>query len=42
MFFVIDFDAENQDSILRTVKKLSNLMCERNIEFLQAKELHLF
>ena len=28
----IDFDAENQDDIVRTIKKLSDLMCERNIE----------
>ena len=27
----IDFDADNQDDILRTVKKLSDLMRERNI-----------
>ena len=35
----IDFDADNQDEIVRTVKKLSNLMCERNIELSLAKEL---
>ena len=35
----IDFDVENQDDVVRTVKKLSNLMCERNIELSQAKEL---
>ena len=35
----IDFDADNQDDIVRTVKKLSNLMRERNIELSQAKEL---
>ena len=35
----IDFDVENQDDIVRTVKKLSNLMHERNIELPQAKEL---
>ena len=28
----IDFDAENQDDIVRTIKKLSDLMRERNIE----------
>ena len=28
----IDFDAENQDEIVRTVKKLSDLMCERIIK----------
>ena len=27
----IDFDADNQDHIVRTVKKLSDLMLERNI-----------
>ena len=35
----IDFNIENQDDIVRTVKKLSNLMRERNIEISQAKEL---
>ena len=35
----IDFDVENQDDIVRTVKKLSDLMRERNIELSQAKEL---
>ena len=35
----IDFDVENQDDIVRTVKKISNLMRERNIELSQAKEL---
>ena len=35
----IDFDAESQDEIVRTVKKLSNLMRERNIELSQASEL---
>ena len=35
----IDFDAENQDDIVRTVKKLSDLMRERNIELSKAKEL---
>ena len=35
----IDFDADNQDEIIRTVKKLSDLMCARNIELSQAKEL---
>ena len=35
----IDFDAENQDEIVRTVKKLSDLMRERNIELSKAKEL---
>ena len=28
----IDFDADNQDEIVRTVKRLSELMRERNIE----------
>ena len=37
----IDFDADNQDYIVRTVKKLSDLMRERNIELSQAKELLL-
>ena len=35
----IDFDAENQDDIVRTIKKLSDLMHERNIELSKAKEL---
>ena len=35
----IDFDVDNQDDIVRTVKKLSDLMRERNIELSQAKEL---
>ena len=35
----IDFDADNQDDILRIVKKLSDLMRERNIELFKAKEL---
>ena len=35
----IDFDAENQDEIMRTVKKLSDLMRERNIELSKAKVL---
>ena len=35
----IDFNTENQDDIVRTVKKPSNLMRERNIELSQAKEL---
>ena len=35
----IDFDADNQDDIVRTVKKISDLMRERNIELSQAKEL---
>tara|TARA_B100001093_G_scaffold232387_1_gene222791 strand:+ start:35 stop:553 length:519 start_codon:yes stop_codon:yes gene_type:complete len=35
----IDFDADNQDNILRTVKKLSDLMRERNIVLSQPKEL---
>ena len=33
----IDFDADNQEDIVRTVKKLSELMRERNIQFSQAK-----
>ena len=35
----IDFNAENQDDIVRTVRKLSDLMRERNIELSKAKEL---
>ena len=35
----IDFDADNQVDIVRTVKKLSELMRERNIELSQSKEL---
>ncbi len=35
----IDFDAENQDDIARTVKKLSDLMLERNIQLSKAKEI---
>ena len=35
----IDFDADNQDDIVRTIKKLSDLMRERNIELSKAKEL---
>ena len=35
----IDFDDDNQDDIVRTVNKLSELMRERNIELSQAKEL---
>ena len=35
----IDFDVENQNDIVRNVKKLSNLMSERNIELSQAQEL---
>ena len=35
----IDFDADNQDDIVRTVKKLSDLIHERNIELSKAKEL---
>ena len=35
----IDFEANNQDDIVRTVKKLSDLMRERNIELSKAKEL---
>ena len=35
----IDFYADNQDDIMRTVKKLSDLMRERNIELSQEKEL---
>ncbi len=33
----IDFDAENQDDIVRTVKKLSDLMRGRDIEFSDSK-----
>ena len=28
----IDFDAHNQDDIVRTIKKLSDLMRDRNID----------
>ena len=35
----IDFNAEYQDDIVRTVRKLSYLMRERNIELSKAKEL---
>ena len=35
----IDFDTDNQDEIVRTVKKLSDLMSDRDIELSQAKEL---
>ena len=35
----IDFDAEIQDDIVRTVKKLSDLMRERNIKLSKVKEL---
>ena len=35
----IDFDADNQDDIVRTVKKFSDLMHKRNIELSQTKEL---
>ena len=35
----IDFDADNQDEIVRTVKRLSELMRERNIDLAKAKEL---
>ena len=35
----IDFDADNQDDIVRTFKKLSYLIHERNLELSQAKEL---
>ena len=35
----IDFDADNQDEIVRTVKKLSDLIRERNIELSLTKEL---
>ena len=34
-----DFDVQNQDDIVRTVKKLSDLMRERNIQLLEAKGL---
>ena len=33
----IDFDAENQDYIVRAVKKLSDLIRERNIELSKLK-----
>ena len=35
----IDFAADNQDEIVRTVKRLSELMRERNIDLTKAKEL---
>ena len=35
----IDFDAEYQDDIERDVKKISDLMRERNIRLSQEKEL---
>ena len=35
----IDFDAKYQDDIKRTLKKLSDLMRERNIKLSKAKEL---
>ena len=35
----IDFDAEVQDDIVWTIKKLSDLMRGRNIELSKAKEL---
>jgi len=35
----IDFDAKYQDDIERTLKKLSDLMRERNIKLSKAKEL---
>ena len=35
----IDFEADNQDEIVRTVKRLSELMRERNIDLAKAKEL---
>ncbi len=34
----IDFDAEYQDDIVRTIRKISDLMRERNIELSKAKE----
>ena len=35
----IDFDAENQDVIISTEKKIEKLMQERNIDLAKAKEL---
>ena len=35
----IDFDAEYQDDIVRTIRNLSDLMRERNIELPKSKEL---
>ena len=35
----IDFDADNQDDLVGTFKKLSAFMRERNIELSKAKEL---
>ena len=35
----IDFNAEYQDDIVRTVRKISELMRERNIELPRAKEI---
>ena len=33
----IDFEADNQDEIVRTVKRLSEIMLERNIDLANAK-----
>ena len=35
----IDFDVDNQDEIIRTIKRLSELMHERNFDLAKAKEL---
>ena len=37
----IDFDAKYQDDIKRTLKKLSDLMRERNIKLSKPKELYI-
>ena len=36
---VIDFDTDNQDDFVRTIKTLSGLIREINIELTQVKEL---
>ena len=38
----IDFGTENQDDIVRTIKKLSDLIRERNIELSKAKRITLW
>ena len=35
----IDFEADNQDEIVRTVKRLSEIMLKRNIDLANEKEL---
>ena len=39
ILFDIYFDAENQENIVRLVKKLADLMSERNIELAKSKIL---